>query len=267
MFEVYQPQEWVKAMALWSAYDVEFYMWGGEPFSAKGTYEIVKGWTEFDHVVCCSRIDTNMFYTDQILERCPTQKIKLNCSWHHEYETLEIFFEKVRRLKEIDMVGMANFVVNDANIQYLGNTCGKTIDDLVKMFADIGVFMNIAGDFSIFEGKNFIKKFKYKKMISRFTCPEDWKQLRCEKGACDCRASQHFFTVHPNGDITPCLSDKVVGNFFEGDLRAEESMYCDKRCPSLIAYPFRLDNDLPYRSNLMAYVERNQKHRLKLQHQ
>lgn len=264
IFKLHPSHEWIDAMALWSDHDIEFYMWGGEPFSAKGTYEVVKGWTEYNHVVCCSRIDTNMFYTDQILEMCPTPKVKLNCSWHREYESLDRFFDKVRRLKEKDMVGMANFVANDENIRYLREECGKSLDDLVQIFDDIGVFINIAGDFSIFEGKNFLKKWRYKRLISRYTCPEDWRQLRCEKGPCECSASQHFFTVHQNGDITPCLSEDVVGNFFEGTLRTREKVFCMKRCPSLVAYPFRLDNNLPYQNSLMAYVERNSRHRLEI---
>lgn len=267
MFKLHQSQEWVKAMALWHDYDVEFYMWGGEPFSVDGTYEIIKGWSEYNHVVCFSRIDTNMYYVDKILKLCSTPKIKLNCSWHREYESLDSFFDKVRRLKAKDMVGMANFVANDENIRYLREVCGKSLDGLVRMFEDIGVFMNIAGDFNIFDGKNFFQKWKYKRLISRFTCPEDWRQLRCKKGPCECRASQHFFTVHQNGDITPCHSEKVVGNFFEGTLLSDEKVLCAKRCPSLIAYPFRLDNDLPYRDSLMAYVERNRWYREKLQRQ
>jgi len=261
MFGNHPAQVWVEAMALWSDYDVEFYMWGGEPFSTNGTYELVKGWTKYAHVVCCSRIDTNMAYVDKILELCPTPKVKLNCSWHREYESLESFYGKVRRLQQENMVGMANFVANDSNLKYLKETCGKNLDNLIAMFDDIGVFMNVAADFSIFESGNFLKKRKYRNLLSKYTCPEDWKQLRCEKGACDCSASQHFFTVHQNGDITPCLSNDVVGNFFNGTLDTKQKVFCAERCPSLIAYPFRLDNDLPIRSSLMEYVERNRRHR------
>lgn len=261
MFDLHTASEWVSAMELWNRYDVEFYMWGGEPFSTAGTYEVAKGWTQYDHVVCCSRIDTNMYYADQILAKCPSAKVKLNCSWHREYETLENFFDKVVRLKQEDMVGMANFVVNDANLRYLRTECGKDVDELVEMFDAVDVFMNIAADFSIFEKKNPFKKWWYKRLVSRYTCPEDWKQLRCEKEPGMCQANRHFFTVHRNGDITPCLGDEVVGNFFDGTLLRRESAYCAKRCPSLVAYPFRDDNDLPYRNNLMAYVDRNRRHR------
>lgn len=261
MFRDHAPQEWIDAMGLWQDYEVEFYMWGGEPFSTKGTFDLVRGWTENEHVVCCSRIDTNMAYVDKIIEQCPTAKVKLNCSWHREYESLESFFDKIKRLKQHDMVGMANFVANDSNLAYLKEKCGKNLEELVQMFADIDVFMNIAADFSIFESKNFIKKWKYKQLLAKYTCPEDWKQLRCEKGPCDCSASQHFFTVHRNGDITPCLSDEVVGNFFQGTLQTKEKSFCSEKCPSLVAYPFRLDNQLPFRNSLMEYVKRNSQHR------
>jgi MoaA/NifB/PqqE/SkfB family radical SAM enzyme len=261
LFDVYSPSDWVQGMAKWGDYDVEFYMWGGEPFSLAGTFELVKGWTEYDHIVSCNRIDTNTYFVEKILERCPTSKVKLNCSWHREYETLQNFFKKVVQLNEQEMVGMVNFVASESNIKFLLSNYNMNIDELVAMFDEIGVFVNVASDIIVFEGKNFLKKHKFKKILSKYTCPEDWNYQRETMSLSYCEASKHFFTVDNNGNIRACLSNEVVGNFFEGSLYIKDRIMCKKPCHSMVAYPFRMDNSFPYRSNLLAYVARNRAYR------
>lgn len=261
MFDIYSPAEWIRAMANWKDYEVEFYFWGGEPFLLDGTYEVVKEWTNYDHVIRGSRIDTNMSFTDKIAERCPTDKLKLNCSWHTKYDSLSEIVTKVERLHDLGMVGMVNFVASHYNVSVLENRYFLSIDKLVKKFDDTGVFLNIAADFSIVNDKASSTYVDYKRMILKYQSPEDWKQLRCEKSACFCEANNHYFTVHANGDITPCLSNDVCGNFFKGTLKLSENTVCDKKCPSLVSYGFRTDNYFPYKRHLIEYVNRNKEYR------
>ncbi len=264
MFDTYAPEVWVEGMSQWSDYDVEFYMWGGEPFSIPGTFDVVKGWTDYRHVVCNSRIDTNMFFADEIAKRCPTSKVKLNCSWHREYEDLHSLFGKVVTLQELEMVGMVNFVASTENIEHLREEYGMTIDDLVDMFEKIDVFLNVASDINVFESRNIFKKKQVKNLLSKYTCPEDWHYLREKMSSTSCEASKSFFTVNKEGDITTCLGEDVVGNFFEGTLEIRDKIMCAQRCQSLVAYPFRLDNDFIPRNSLMSYVERNKAYRKSL---
>lgn len=262
MFDLHSPEDWINAMSLWNGYDVEFYMWGGEPFSVDGTYDVVKGWSMLSHVVHNSRIDTNMSYVEKILKRCPTPKVKLNCSWHREYEGLESYFEKIKQLKELDMVGMANFVINDENLNFLKLRYGMSLSELVAKFDKIDVFMNIAVDFDVYRSGSFYERWKYGRMVKKYTCPQDLENLQCKKQAGNCHASKHFFTVHHDGSITQCASGEVVGNFFDGTIKVENEIFCKKDCPSIIAYPFRTDNEYPGRNSLMSYVDRNQRYRL-----
>ncbi len=261
MFDEHSPEEWIEAMEHYSEYDVEFYFWGGEPFVINGTYQVIKGWTELGHVIDGSRIDTNTAFTDKIAERCPTEKLKLNCSWHTQYDSLNEIYSKVKRLKDLDMVGMTNFVASDFNMKVLKNDYDITVEDLIKRFEDIDVYLNIAADFSLVNNRPVEQYSEYKEMILRYLNPEDWRQLRCEKGAAYCDANQHYFTIHPNGDITPCLGEKVVGNFFKGTLDLQESAICHKRCPSLVSYGFRRDNDFNYRRHVVEYAKRNTEYR------
>lgn len=261
MFDTYSPEEWVRAMARWKDYEVEFYFWGGEPFLLNGTYEVVRGWTSYDHVISGSRIDTNMSFTDKIAERCPTDKLKLNCSWHTQYDSLSEIITKVEKLHGLGMVGMVNFVASRYNLNVLRNRYFLSIDELVKTFDDMGVFLNIAADFAIVNGESTEDHAAYKDMILQYQCLEDWKQLRCEKTPCLCEANQHYFTVHANGDITPCLSKRVCGNFFSGVLEFSECGICERNCPSLVAYSFRTDNRFPFKRHLVEYVKRNREHR------
>jgi len=261
MFDEHAPHEWVRAMKNFKDYQVEFYFWGGEPFLLAGTYEVVKGWTQYEHVISGSRIDTNMAFWDKIAERCPTDKLKLNCSWHTQYDSLDQIYKKVKKLNDLGMVGMTNFVASQYNLKVLQDKYHLSIDDLIEKFDDIDVFVNIAADFLIVNDKDPGTYIDYKRMILKYLCPEDWRQLRCEKSSSFCEANHHYLTIHPNGDITPCLSGQVCGNFFDGTLELPQCTICDKKCPSLVSYCFRTDNSFPYKRHLIEYVNRNREYR------
>jgi glycosyltransferase involved in cell wall biosynthesis len=261
IFDQYSPAEWIAAMKNYDQFDVEFYFWGGEPFILDGTYELVNGWTAYEHVTGGSRIDTNMAFANKIAEKCPTEKVALNCSWHTQYQSLDQLYQKVKQLHQHNMVGMVNFVASRYNLDILSRKYHSTIDHLVNMFDDIGVFVNIAADFAIVNGKDPSSYEDYKHMILKYLTPEDWAHLRCDKLPSICEANKHFFTIHQNGDITPCLSGNVCGNFFDGTLDFPEPAGCSKPCPSLVAYPFRRDNDFPFRKHLLEYVARNRAYR------
>ena len=71
-----------------------------------------------------------------------------------------------------------------------------------------------------------------------------------------------MFTVEHDGTFTSCISSKNYGNYFEGILLPDKEIsICDKNCPSLVAYPFRCDNEFPTINSLLAYVDRNQLYR------
>lgn len=263
MFMLHSPEEWVQAMKNFQNYQVEFYGWGGEPFLLDGVYDVIRGWCAYDFVTGGNRLDTNMYFTDKIAERCPTDKVKLNCSWHTKYDTLDSIYAKVTKLNNLGMVGMVNFVASLSNMEVLTHEYKMTLDDLVAKFAEIDVFLNVAADFGIVHNKNLQSRDidMYKRMILRYVSMEEWQQQRGEKSACTCTANKRFFTVFPNGDLKACLGDKVYGNFFDGTLDLPEFSTCTEFCPSLISYPFRIDNTFPYRQHLVEYVKRNKIHR------
>lgn len=261
MFDQHPAEEWVQAMKQFEQYEVEFYFWGGEPFLPDGTYDVVKGWTDYNHIISGSRIDTNMAFATKIAERCPTDKLKLNCSWHPQYHSLDQMYHKVKMLNDLGMVGMVNFVASHQNLNMLQREYGMTVDDLIKKYDDIGVFLNVAADFAIVNGKDPQQYADYKRMILRYQCPEDWRQLRGEKSPCLCEANKHYFTVQSNGDIVTCAEGQVCGNFFNGTLSFPDCTICAKNCPSVVSYCFRTDNSFPFKRHLVEYVKRNKEYR------
>lgn len=263
MFDMHSVDEWVEAMRQFDNYDIEPYFWGGEPFCIEGTYDLLREWTKMEHIISGIRIDTNLFFADKIADRCPSNKIKLNCSYHMQYHTPEEEFRKVKMLKQLDMIGMVNFVASRYNLTHLWNDYHMTVIDLIRLFDDIGVFVNIAGDFAYANNPQYERYEEYKRFILQFVSPEEWKWLRGEYGGERlCAAGQKMFTVGHDGNFTSCISSKSYGNFFDGILNVDvEPSACKKECPSLIAYPFRLDNDFPTCNHLMAYVDRNQRYR------
>lgn len=264
MFDIHSVKEWVEAIRKFDDYNIELYFWGGEPFCIDGTYDFIREISKFDHVISGFRIDTNVFFADKIAQLCPTDKVKLNCSYHMQYHSLEDEFRKVKLLKNLDMVGMVNFVASKYNLQHLRKDYNMSVKDLIEKFADIGVFVNIAGDFAYSNNPSYERYNEYKEFILQFISPEEWKWLRgdySEKRFCT--AGMNMFTVNYDGNFTSCISKKYYGNVFTGEFIPDNEVeVCSKCCPSLVAYPFRCDNDFPTVNSLLAYVERNKKYRL-----
>jgi len=263
MFDAAPVSKWVEGMRKFSQYDVELYFWGGEPFCLDETYELLREWTAMDHIISGLRIDTNIFFAEKIARLCPSDKIKLNCSYHMQYHSLEDEFEKVKLLKELDMVGMVNFVASKYNLTHLRNDYGMTVADLIEKFREIDVFVNIAGDFAYANNPNYERYEEYRKFIMQFISPEEWEWLRgVHSDRRLCTAGQKMFTVEHDGTFTSCMGRKSHGNFFDGVLIPdEEPGFCGRDCPSLVSYPFRCDNEYPSVNSLMAYVGRTEAYR------
>lgn len=262
MFDKHSVQEWIDAMKQYFDKKIEIYMWGGEPFLLDDTYTLLKAWLDMDHVVSGCRIDTNLFFAEKIAERCPSQKLKLNCSYHMQYHTLDQEFEKVKLLKKLDMIGMVNFVASESNMRKLHDEYHMTVHELIEKFAEIDVFMNVAGDFALANDSTYARREEYMKFILQFISPEEWKLLRGEPRKCICDAGKYFFTVNNDGKLTSCIDDNGYGDFFKGEVQpARWSKKCYKSCQSLISYPWRQDNDCIPWNSLLEYVKRNEEYR------
>lgn len=262
MFDVYSVDQWIEAMRNYNQYNIELYFWGGEPFCIPDTYKLLNEWTKMDHIIPGIRIDTNVFFAEKIATQCPSNKIKLNCSYHMQYHTLEEEFRKVKLLKDLDMVAMVNFVASKYNLMHLKSEYGMTVKDLIEKFAEIDVFVNIAGDFAYTNDKSYERYEEYREFILQFITPEEWKWLRGVEEARRCTAGQKMFTIQYNGDFTSCISERIYGNFFQGKLEPDkESGMCEKNCPSIVSYPFRCDNEYPTINSLLEYIKRNQTYR------
>lgn len=262
MFDKHSVDEWVKAMNNYSMYDIELYFWGGEPFCVNGTYEILREWTKLENIISGIRIDTNLYFADKIAQLCPSNKIKLNCSYHMQYHSFEEEFRKVKKLKDLEMIGMVNFVASPYNLKRLKQEYQMTPKDLINKYGEIDVFVNIAGDFTYANNKTYERYDEYKDFILQFVNPEDWKWLRGVDEERLCTAGRKMFTINDDGDFTSCISNKIYGNFFDGTLKVEEKdKICNKNCPSIVAYPFRCDNEFQSTNSLLEYIRRNQEYR------
>jgi sulfatase maturation enzyme AslB (radical SAM superfamily) len=97
MFDHHTPEEWIKGMENWMNHQVEFYMWGGEPFIMPDVYKVLSGWLSLPFVQKGNRIDTNTSFAEKILQEIPNnllEKLSLNCSWHTESEELPSLCQK-----------------------------------------------------------------------------------------------------------------------------------------------------------------------------
>ena len=264
MFDEHTPAEWIDAMSRFSDYEVEPYMWGGEPFCVEGTYEILREWVKMDHVVSGFRIDTNIFFAEKIVQKCPSEKIKLNCSYHMQYHTLDEEFRKVKLLKDYDMVAMVNFVASPYNLKHLKEDYGMTVSNLINKFAEIGVFVNVAGDFAFANDTKYKRYREYQDFIQQFISPDEWRWLRGVTVPTKCEAGRKYFWVDNDETLTSCIDYNTMprGNFFNAEIiREDENTICNGGCKPIIQYSFRRDNNYPTIKKLLAYIERNEQYR------
>lgn len=268
MFDKYSVETWVDAMKKYEDKDIEIYMWGGEPFMLNDTYVLLKNWLEMDHIVSGCRIDTNMFYVDKIIEECPSSKLKLNCSFHMQYLTLDEELKRAEKLKKLDMIGMVNFVASEYNMRKLKNEYNMTVFELIDKFSEIGVFLNVAGDFALANNTKYNRRDEYMAFILQFISPSEWELLRGSNKEVLCDACRHFFTVNYDGKITCCVDDREYGNFFDGEINPSKiPMKCNKTCQSIIGYPWRMDNECIPWNSLLEYIKRNEDYRKTIQDQ
>ena len=264
IFDEHPVEQWIDGMEKFSSYNIEPYFWGGEPFCIDETYYLLREWVKMDHVIGDFRIDTNVHFADKIAEMCPSSKIKLNCSFHMQYTSLEEEFRKIKLLKDLDMVAMVNFVASEYNLTHLMNDYGMTVIDLIDKFAEIDVFVNIAGDFAYANDLNYGRYDEYQAFIQQFISPDEWKWLRGVRKKCVCDAGKRFFRVRDNGDLVSCIDGykTVYGNFLDGKIELDKANEtCDGRCKSIISYCFRKDNTYSPINSLMEYVKRNKEYR------
>jgi sulfatase maturation enzyme AslB (radical SAM superfamily) len=256
-FSRYSAKDWVEAMNLYKDYEVEFYMWGGEPFMHPSTYKLAQGFAAYDFVKW-ARADTNLSFASKIVNECPTSKLKLNCSWHTEMYDFDDMWDRVRILNDQNMVGMVNFVASESNLEYL-KANNLDLDDLINKFSDNGIYLNISADFSHPDTK------EYREFITKYTTPEDYRHIHnyYPSRGVKCSSAQTMFTIENDGSLTTCgKKDFIAGNFFDGEINKEPSTCPQERCLSIVSYCHREDNDFPYKKHLDEYAKRNITHRL-----
>ncbi|RKY08005.1 MAG: hypothetical protein DRP56_04785, partial [Planctomycetota bacterium] len=265
MFDEILVSQWIDGIRNFSDHDLDFYMWGGEPFCIDQTYELVKALDSLDFVKWM-RIDTNLSYAKKILAQCPSSKVRLNCSWHTEVFDYSTVKKRIAELNEQGMVGMLNFVASDVNLAYL-KKYHLELDTIIREFWDMGVYMNIAADFNKGNDRDYFK------FITQYTTVQDWENIHEEypsKGV-RCDAGSHFFTIENDGSLTSCgrvkqslygkTESEVVGNLFSGELLKKETRCPRNNCLSLVSYCHRSDNQFSCQQHLDDYVRRNIAHR------
>ena len=255
-FTHHSSQEWVAAMNQFKDHDVEFYMWGGEPFSHPQTYDLVKGFAEYDFV-SWARADTNLTFAYEIAEKCPTAKLRLNCSWHTHLFDFDEMWKRVNVLNDLGMVCMVNFVATKQNLNYL-EKYNMTLDDLVKKFDDADIYLNVAPDFGEVDDKD------YKAFVTKYLTPLDYEYIfkHHKSRGTECQSGEHLFTIQNNGDLTSCANlNYIAGNFLQGVVKPKLSPCPTEHCVSIVSYAYQTRNDFKFKQHLDEYRLRNLKHR------
>lgn len=252
MFDKFSVEKWLNGIYNFSNYNIEIYLWGGEPFCIPETFELIFELEKMKNINAI-RIDTNMSFSKKIIRKCPSEKLRLNCSWHTKYFSYAAIRERAIELSKYNMISMLNFVASDENMAYLARE-GLNLDRIIVDFADLGIYMNVAADFAKGAGD------EYRTFITKYVDPDDWAHIHgvYPPNNVPCKAGEAFFTVNHDGTLTSCArKSEVIGNLFEGSLNRKSTRCPNGACPSIISYAFREDTPYMFRDHLFDYSRRN----------
>lgn len=261
MFSHYDRDNWLHALKdNFSDKNLEFYFTGGEPLIIKDCILLIKKLVEIDNVNRI-RIDTNLSAVENFLKNVDSEKVRILTAFHPTQISLEKYLGKVRKVQEKKMMDAVNFVTSKENLGLVNMSPHK----LIKVFEDIGIFLNIAKDFHRGLSKGWDYNPNYKKYVDMLQYPLDNYYMNLyslNKGFLCGGGGRHYISINRHGHVFSC-GGKIArnvgyGNIFDKSLNLSDSLHvCEEDyCPSIISYSFSCSNDFMPIDHIKGYAER-----------
>ncbi len=256
VFSHHSPDEWIDAIDVFKDRHLELYFTGGEPLLLDDFIYLLKA-TLDKEFVHSARIDSNLSRLDKFLTKINNPKVKFLASFHPTQVSFDKFIDKIKELKEKDMLALVNLVISKENMELLG----RPPHELADFLADKDIFLNIAKDFE--RGLKYGYDEKYKEYIDKLQYPVDniyMNMQNLHRGAF-CGGGKHYISISRHGNIYSC-DGKEHGNIFSRPDLPESLITCDMPyCPSIVSYSFSTSNDFSPVEHLHDYVKRNKAYR------
>jgi len=261
MFSHHNWDEWFHALKEnFPDRNLEFYFTGGEPLIIKDCILLVKKLVEWDNVRRI-RIDTNLSVIDNFLENVDSEKIRFLTAFHPTQISLGAYIEKVKKAKERKMVDVVNFVASKENLDLLSTSPHK----LIKVFEDMGLFLNIAKDFHRGLSEAWDYDPNYKRYVDMLQYPLDSYYMNLHalnKGFLCGGGGRHYISINRHGQVFSCGGQipRIVGygNIFERSVQLPDHLHIcqEDYCPSIISYSFSCSNNFSPVDHTRGYAER-----------
>jgi MoaA/NifB/PqqE/SkfB family radical SAM enzyme len=261
MFSHHSRDEWIHALKdNFSDRNIEFYFTGGEPLIINDCVSLIKELVEWDNV-SRMRIDSNLSTVEKFLKHVDSKKIRFLTAFHPTQISLDEYTEEARKIQDKGMVDLVNFVASKENLNCINMPPHK----LIKIFDDIGIFLNIAKDFYRGRSKGAHFDINYKRYVDILQHPLDnyyMNHYPLNKGFLCGGGGRHYITINRHGKVFSC-GGKIprtvgYGNIFDKTLNLPDSLHlCEENCcPSIISYSFSCSNEfLPF-DHAREYVKR-----------
>lgn len=260
MFSHHHWREWLRALKInFSDKTLEFYFTGGEPLLVKDCLLLLRELVKWKNVIGI-RIDSNLSTIEFFLKHIKSKKIGFLTAFHPTQVSLKTYLKKVKLVKGRGMLSLVNFVASQENLKVIK----MAPHELVKLFAQEGIFLNIARDFhrGLTQGYGYDKN--YKKYIDMLQYPLDnfYMDLRPINKGFLCGGGKHYITINRHGQVFSC-GNKMArtlghGNIFSSLAKLPKSLtVCQENgCPSIISYSFSCSNEYSPVSHAKDYVQR-----------
>jgi sulfatase maturation enzyme AslB (radical SAM superfamily) len=261
MFSHHNRDNWLHALKdNFSDRNLEFYFTGGEPLIIKDCVLLIKELIELDNVSRI-RIDTNLSTVENFLKYVDSEKVRFLTAFHPSQISQDEYIEKIRKAQQKKMVDIVNFVASKENLGLINMSPHK----LIKVFEDMGIFLNIAKDFHRGLSKEWHYDQNYKKYIDMLQYPLDNYYMNLyslNKGFLCGGVGRHYISINRHGHVFSC-GGKIArnvgyGNIFDNSLNLSDSLHvCEEDyCPSIISYSFSCSNDFLPIDHIKGYAVR-----------
>lgn len=191
---------------------------GGEPFIYPNFMELMIKISELHIIEFC----TNLFFNvEPIINNMDAKRVRIGTSFHPEFTEIDVFIDKVNKLKNSSFEVWVNFVPWPPFFNQL--------EDIKKSFEQNGIKIVLQPFIGDYEGIHYPQGYsnEEKKILGIFKEEVNVKTIdfkttnESNKKGKLCRMGENYAFIHPDGEVERCCKDHSIslGNIINGTFK------------------------------------------------